>query len=264
MTSVTSGVMPKMDEETPFKGIFETLSMRKLFLTTCALVTEILATQASSDVIQVSNSNDSFLLYSHSIDGIFDTVSPSFSTSDLASLQSTLNNWGIDTDGKITILPVDTSAGLSFITLIDAESGFGDTGFDGMLGLTSTAPNTASMFMNDSEQDTWTLIQPPFGSQTLGAIFVWGSLESGDGFAWAGLALGDALSFNFNDLDGDGGAIEAEAFQFVGWNNGEWDVIASNGFKTDGTSVFTGMVVPAPPAALLLAALSLNCRRRRR
>lgn len=237
--------------------------MRTLNLTT-TLFTGLLAAQVSGDVIQVSNSNDTFLLYSHAISGVFDTDSPSFSTTNLAQLHTTLNNWGIDTDGKITILPVDTSAGLSFITLIDEELGIDENGIDGILGLTSTAPVTVNMFINDSNQDTWTLIQPPFGSQTLGATFIWGSLGSGDGFAWAGLSLGDALSYNFTDLDGDGGAIGAEAFQFVSWNNDAWDVVASSGFKTDGTSVFTGMVVPTPPAALLLAALGLKyCRRRR-
>mgnify|MGYP006127167105 CR=1 FL=1 len=204
------------------------------------------------------------MLYSQSITGLFESPSPSFSTSDLALLHSTLNNWDIDTDGKITILPVDTSEGLAFITLIDEELGFGDGGMDGILGLTSTAPNTLSMFINDADQDNWTLIQPPFGSQSLGATFVWGSLGGGDGFAWSGLSMGDAISFNFNDLDGDGGAIGAEAFQFVGWENGGWNVIASNGFKTDGTSVFTGMVVPAPPVAVLFVAMGLGHRRRRR
>jgi hypothetical protein len=238
--------------------------MRNLYLTSCALLTGFLAHTASADVIQVTNSNSSFMLYSQSITGLFESPSPSFSTSDLALLHSTLNNWDIDTDGKITILPVDTSEGLAFITLIDEELGFGDGGMDGILGLTSTAPNTLSMFINDADQDNWTLIQPPFGSQSLGATFVWGSLGGGDGFAWSGLSMGDAISFNFNDLDGDGGAIGAEAFQFVGWLDDSWSVIASSGFKTDGTSVFTGTVVPAPPAALLLAAFTLNCRRRRR
>ena len=238
--------------------------MRTLHFTTWTLTIGLLAPHVNADVIRVSISNDSFMLYSHSIAGLFDSVSPSFSTSNLALIHATLNNWGIDTDGKITILPVETNAGLSFITLIDEELGIGDNGFDGILGLTSTAPNNLSMFMNDSDLDNWTLIQPPFGSQTLVATFIWGNLGSGDGFAWADLSIGDALSYNFNDLDGDGGAIGAEAFQFVGWNNGAWNVIASNGFKTDGTSVFTAMVIPAPPAALLLAALSLNCRRRRR
>ena len=239
--------------------------MQKLLPTSLTLIAGLFATDARAEIIQISNSNGSFMLSSHAMEGLFTGGSSTFTTNELASVHSTLHNWGIDTDGKITILPVNTSLGLTFITLVDEELGFGDTGIDGMLGLTSTAPSSLSMFMNDSDSDTWTLIQPPFGgAQTLGSTFVWGSIGSGDGFAWAGLILGDAISYNFNDLDGDGGAIEAEAFQFIGWNNGGWDVIESNGFKTDGTSVFTGMVVPAPPVAVLFAGMGLCHRRRRR
>ena len=239
--------------------------MQKLLPTSLILVAGLFATDASAEIIQISNTSGSFMLYSHEMEGLFSDGSSMFTTSNLASVHSTMHNWGIDTDGKITILPVNTSQGLTFITLVDEELGLGDTGFDGILGLTSTAPNTLSMFMNDSDEDTWTLIQPPFGgSQTMGSTFVWGSIGSGDGFAWAGLTIGDAISYNFNDLDGDGGAIGAEAFQFVGWNNGGWDVIESSGFKTDGISVFTGMVVPAPPVAVLFSAMGVGYRRRRR
>lgn len=237
--------------------------MRKLTHIAFPIFASLFAANVEADVIQISNSDDSFLLYSNSINGLFNSVSPFFTTSDLASVHTTLNNWGIDTDGKITILPVNTTMGLTFITLIDEELGLGDTGVDGVLGLTSTAPNSLSMFINDSNQDDWSLIQPPFGSQTMGSTFVWGSVGSGDGFAWAGLSLGDALSYSFVDLDGDGGAIGSEAFQFVGWTGSGWDVVSTNGFKTDGTSVFTGMVIPAPGAALLLTVYSVGRRRRR-
>jgi hypothetical protein len=228
------------------------------------LLASLLTEKASASVIQISNSNDSFLLYSNSMDDLFNSSSPFFTTGDLASVHSTLNNWGIDTDGKITLLPVNTSFGLSFLTLIDEELGFGDNGTDGMLGLTSTAPSNLGMFINDSDQDDWSLIQPPFGSQTMGSTFVWGSIGSGDGFAWTNLSLGDAISYSFVDLDGDGGAIGAESFQFVGWTDNGWDVVSTNGFKTDGSSVFTGMVVPAPGAALVLTAFVVGKRRRRR
>ena len=196
--------------------------------------------------------------------GLFNASSPNFSTADVAQAHSILNNWGITTDGKITIFPVNTSQGLSFVTLVDEELGGGDTGTDASLGITSTASSALGMLINDAGQDTWQLIQPPFGSQTLGATFVWGSAGSGDGFAWTDLSLGDAVSYSFIDLDGDGGAIDAEAFQFVGWEDSDgWGIVSTNGFKVDGTSVFTGMVIPAPPATMVLAALVL-CRPRRR
>lgn len=237
--------------------------MQLQHLTFFPVLIGLMSLQAHAEVIQISNTNGSFMLRSHEIMGLFNNSSSHFTTSELSTVHSTLQNWGIDTNGKITILPVNTNSGFSFLTLVDEELGFGDTGGDGMLGLTSTAPNTLNMFINDSNQDSWSLIQPPFGSQTMGSTFVWGSIGSGDGFAWGNLTLGDVLSYNFVDLDGDGGAIDAEAFQFVGWKDGGWDIIASNGFKSDGSSIFTGTVVPTPPAALLLTVLSLSYRGRR-
>jgi hypothetical protein len=235
---------------------------KKLLATTA--FTCLFATQASASVIQISNASGSFDLQSYTMD-LFNGTSPNFSTYDLAQAHTILNNWGITTDGKITILPVNTSQGLSFLTLIDMEFGGGDSGADASLGITSTASNALGMVINDVSQDSWQLIQPPFGSQTLGATFVWGGADSGDGFAWTDLAYGDAVSYSFTDLDGDGGAIDAEAFQFVGWDDIDgWGIVSTNGFKVDGTSVFTGMVIPAPPAAMLLTTLLLCPPRRRR
>jgi len=231
---------------------------------TATLFTCLIAPNASASVIQISNASGSFNLQSHAMD-LFSGTSPDFSTYDLAEAHNILNNWGITTYGKITILPVDTIQGFSFLTLIDREFGGGDNAIDASLGITSTASNALGMVINDAGQDSWQLIQPPFGSQTLGATFVWGSVDSGDGFAWTDLVYGDAVSYSFTDLDGDGGAIDAEAFQFVGWDDVEgWGIVSTNGFKVDDTSVFTGLVIPGPPAAMLLTSLLLCTPRRRR
>jgi len=227
-------------------------------------MTSLLALPAEAGVIQISNATGSFTLNSQPLGNIFSTPLPYLSTSDLASAHTLLNAWGITTDGHITILPIDSASGLSFLTLIDQELGAGDIGIDASLGLTSTAPSTLGMYINDYTHDTWSLIQPPFGSQTMGATFTWSGMTSGDGFAWTGLSVGDAVSYSFVDLDGGGGAIAPEAFQFVGWNNNGWEVLSTNGFKVDGSSVFTGSVIPAPPAALLITTCMLGLRRRRR
>lgn len=216
-------------------------------------------------IIEINGSGEeSFLLYSQSLGSIFGSdEAPEFSTDHLALVHEKLMSFGIDTDGKITIIPVDTGYGLSLLTLIDSESGAGDNEGSSSLGLTSTAPNSLGFFINDMEQDDWQLITSPWlPSQTLGATFVWEGLTSGDGFAWTGLNIGDALSYSFVEMNDDN-AIDAEAFQFVGASNGGLDVIYSDGFKSDGTSVFTATVVPAPPAGLLITGLLLGYRRRR-
>jgi len=234
------------------------------FILPISIVASILIAPAEAEIIQINNAAGSVQLHSQSME-LLSSTSPYLSTTDLSIARSALSDWGISTDGKITILPVNTSQGLSLFTIIDNELGGGDTGSDASLGLVTTASSTLGMFINDADQDSWELIGSPFGSQTLGATFSWDSSGSGDGFAWTDLTYGDAVSYSFTDLDGDGGAIDAEAFQFVSWDAIEgWGIASTNGFKVDGTSVFTGLVIPAPPAALMLTALAMGLRRRRR
>lgn len=223
----------------------------------------VFASIASADVINITTGTDSFDLYSNSNNALFDDASGDFSSTDLASIHTTLNSWGIETDGMITLLPMTTSAGFSLLTLVDQELGFGDTGIDASVSLSSTSPSSLGMFINDYDQEVWTLIDPPFGSQTMGALFVWGGDGSGDAFAWTGLSIGDALSYSFIDNGAVGTALNAETFQYVSWVEDGWEVISTNGFKTDGTSVFTGMVIPAPPIAIALVTFAFGYTRRR-
>ena len=223
----------------------------------------VFASIASADVINITTGTDTFDLYSNSNNALFDDASGDFSSTDLAAIHTTLNLWGIETDGMITLLPMTTSAGFSLLTLVDQELGFGDTGIDASVSLSSTSPSSLGMFINDYDQEVWTLIDPPFGSQTMGALFVWGGNGSGDAFAWTGLSIGDALSYSFIDNGAVGTALNAETFQFVSWVEDGWEVISTNGFKTDGTSVFTGMVIPAPPITIALVTFAFGYTRRR-
>ncbi len=227
------------------------------------LVLSAIASGVHGDVINITTGTDSFDLYSNVYDSLFDDASGDFSSTDLAAVHATLNSWGIETDGMITVLPVTTSAGFALLTLIDQELGFGDTGVDASISLSSTSPSTLGMYINDYDQEVWTLIDPPFGSQTLGALFVWGGDGSGDAFAWTGLAAGDALSYSFVDNGAVGTALNAETFQYVSWADDGWEFISSNGFKNDGTSVFTGMVIPGPPVAIALLSVAIGYTRRR-
>jgi hypothetical protein len=223
----------------------------------------VFASIASADVINITTGTDTFDLYSNSNNALFDDASGDFSSTDLAAIHTTLNLWGIETDGMITLLPMTTSAGFSLLTLVDQELGFGDTGIDASVSLSSTSPSSLGMYINDYDQEVWTLIDPPFGSQTMGALFVWGGDGSGDAFAWTGLSIGDALSYSFIDNGAVGTALNAETFQYVSWVEDGWEVISTNGFKTDGTSVFTGMVIPAPPIAIALVTFAFGYTRRR-
>ncbi len=223
-----------------------------------------IATPASADLIRIDEAG-SFLINPVSFPTLLGSDAPLLRTEDLATLHWNLASWDIDTDGKVTILAAETQAGLSMLVLVDREFGGGDSGTDGLLGMTTTGASSLLAFINDDTGDTWTLVQPPFGSQVVGATLTWGSLDSGDGFAWGNLARGDAVSFLFDDLaDGQGGLDEVP-FQFVDWDNDlGWSVVATSTFKVTGDYAFTGTVIPAPPAAALLLAGLLAARRRRR
>jgi len=170
------------------------------FILPISIVASILIAPAEAEIIQINNASGSVQLHSQSME-LLSSTSPYLSTTDLSIAHSALSDWGISTDGKITILPVNTSQGLSLFTIIDDELGGGDTGSDASLGLITTASSTLGMFINDADQDSWELIGSPFGSQTLGATFSWDSSGSGDGFAWTDLTYGDAVSYSFTDLD---------------------------------------------------------------
>jgi hypothetical protein len=239
------------------------LNMMIRFTTLCStMLACLVALPATAGIIEVNTSSGSFELHANSMN-ILGSTSPYLTSADLAVAHSILNDWGIDTNEKITILPVHTDVGLSFLTLIDEETGGGDTGSNATLGITSTASSSLEMYINDATQDAWQLIQPPFGSQTLGTTFAWGSEGSGDGFAWTDLAYYDSFSYSFNNLDGMDNAFDENAFQFVSWGDEGWEVVSTNGFNADGTHIFTGITIPGPPAALIIAALALNRRRRR-
>lgn len=212
-------------------------------------------------VIQISNSSGNFFMNSQTV-GLFSSTSPVLTSLDMATIHNSLNSNGVVTDEKITFMLVNTSEGIAFLTLIDQELGAGDTGSDGALGVASTGSSSLGMFINDHDQDSWFLTPPIFVSQTLSATFSWSSVGSGDGFAWTGLVNGHTLAFSFADLQGAG--LDSEAFQFVSFDDQDgWNVVSSNGFKLDGTSVFTGLIVPAPSVCLLFVFCVVGRTRRR-
>jgi hypothetical protein len=236
--------------------------VQKLLRTTLTLFTASLSASAGASIFQITDSSGSFSMHAQMMNGLFADGSQTFTTGDLEALHTMLNTWGIDTDGKITVLPLNTSHGLTLVTLIDEERGAGDISFDSSIGVSSTGSNALGMFINDSTDDNRTIIESPFfNSQTLGTTFVWDSAESGDGFAWTDFTMGDTVSYTFTELDAD--SLDELAFQFASWENDSWGIVSVDAFKANGTNVFTGMVIPAPPAALLLTAVALGYRRRR-
>ena len=94
------------------------------------------------------------------------------------------------------------------------------------------------MFINDSTDDNWSIIESPFfNSQTLGATFMWDSVDSGDGFAWTDFTIGDTVSYTFTELDADSSMNWHFSLQVGKMTVGESSLLMHS--KPTETNVFT-------------------------
>lgn len=178
-----------------------------------------------------------------------------FTTSSLTAIHNTLNSSGINTNGVVTFLLAETSAGLSFMALIDHETGSGLSLPDSLLGMHSEAPSGSGYFINGlldfiSVHDNGTTIEAE-------GAFIWDSDYHGDAVAWAGLSEGDSGTFNFGSIKGllstFNGLDKSDTFQFLTFGENGWEVAALGSF-VNGAFGFSFQVVPIPPAALVGAA----------
>jgi hypothetical protein len=101
--------------------------------------------------------------------------------------------------------------------------------------------------------------------------FTWDSLNSGDGFGWANLVVGNTMTFHFDRIAGSPlGLDDPNTFQFVTWTGTNWAVVPINqdqgSFSGTGQFAYGARVIPLPGTAALAAAplAALGLRRRRR
>ena len=119
------------------------------------------------------------------IDGVFGAPAPDFTSDALAAFNSDVQADGISTDGKISFLLSLTDAGISWVALVDDENQPGEFEVaDSILGMSSTAPTTASHFVNDEATDILFRQDLGNGTQLVSGFFEWDSVHEGDGFAW--------------------------------------------------------------------------------
>jgi hypothetical protein len=221
------------------------------------------AAQASTILI-----GDALELESVALDGLFsggDTGD--FTNIELAIVHESILDSGIDTNAVISVLPVDTDNGLALMFLIDQPDGDGVNGLSAV-SLTSTAPGSASFFINDPASDLAGHIESATGLQTTFGDFTWHSDGSGDAFAWGNLIEGDQMTMLFTAHSSAPstfpGLNPTDNIQFLNWTGSDWAVAEVAEFNSGGTYAFTAMVLPAPGALALLALAGARTRRRRR
>ena len=224
------------------------------------------ATQASTILI-----GDDLELQSAAFDELFDNCGGcapgDFSDVDLTMIHDSILTSGVDTNAVITVVPVDTSEGLALMLLVDQPNGSGPVG-QSSVSLTTTAPGSASFFINDVTSDLPGYFQSATGNQTVFGDLIWNADGSADAFAWANLNAGDLMTMLLT-ANGDTpstfpGLNPTDNIQFLSWSGSSWAVEDAAEFNTGGTYAFTALVLPAPGVLAMLTLAGATTRRRRR
>lgn len=191
-----------------------------------------------------------------------------WTTASLSAVNLSLNAAGIVTNGRVTIIAADTDRGLSLMAIVDQELGGGVASM-GNLNIDSSA-NGSNLAYCANTGGGITVTPNGFGSRTASGNFVWNSNGSGDGFAWAGLNAGNAITMRFNRVSGQTlGLNDPGTFQFVTWTGTTWAAVtvpsALQSFTQSNDFGFSASVlVPAPSSAALAGLAMLPLLRRRR
>ena len=201
-----------------------------------------------------------------SVEGILNDSMDQFGDDALSLIQSSLANADVDTDGRVTVLGLDTDQGISVVFLVDSSEMLDGVG-DSSLSFQTTAPIGRMAWTNDQPDEINDFYHDTSGNQTAYGTFSWNSITGGDAFAWTDLEFGDEINSLFAMAEaGDAtfpGLDSTDTFQFVSWNDeGGWFVAENAEFTSAGLYGFSAQVIPAPGAIALLG-LAIIARRRR-
>jgi hypothetical protein len=189
--------------------------------------------------------------------------------SSLAAVHASINASGVNTNGRITFVAADTSAGLSFMALIDQELVAG-VNAGGNIHMDTVADGLNQAFIKDTSGNIVIGANGP-NARIASGNFGWNSNGGGDGFAWANLASGNTTTFRFNMIANLVLGLNASSpFQFVTWDGVKWSevVVPASllGFSSTDDFGFSATVLIPSPGALAVAGipiLGFGVRRRR-
>ncbi|MBY0112930.1 MAG: hypothetical protein K2Y21_08920 [Phycisphaerales bacterium] len=189
--------------------------------------------------------------------------------SSLAAVHASINASGVNTNGKITFVAAETSAGLAFMTLIDQELIAGTTA-GGNVHMDSVADGVNQAFIKDTAGNVVISANGP-NARIASGNFAWNSNGGGDGFAWANLASGNTTTFRFNMIANLALGLNASSpFQFVTWDGAKWAEVvvpaALLSFSSTDDFGFSATVLVPSPGVLFVGGISmigLAARRRR-
>lgn len=189
--------------------------------------------------------------------------------SSLASVHASINASGVNTNGRITFVAADTTAGLAFMALIDQELVAG-ANVGGNLHMDSVADGVNQAFIKDTSGNVVVGANGP-NARIASGNFGWNSNGGGDGFAWANLSSGNTTTFRFNMIANLALGLNASSpFQFVTWDGVKWSEVVVPAsllsFSSTDDFGFSASVLIPTPGALAVAGIPMMgfaIRRRR-
>jgi len=244
------------------------ISTRHL-LTAMIVVATSTTALAESTARLLSWSGTEINLTSGEFSDILTSPGTGFSTADMNEVNSVLQNDGIQTEGRISIMLAQTGAGLSILTMFDGVETIDPPGTPTVVTAQAVVPLSATWQYNIDAGGTFDVL--PAGNELLlSGAFNWNSGVDSEAMAVSNLDAGQEGSFFLNQIV-QGGLIN-ESIQFLTMEAGVWTqaellefIPDENGGPDFEYITFDITSIPSPAGFMLLGlAGSISNRRRRR
>lgn len=229
------------------------------------LITLLTAVQtAKGDYLTIDSVDGTFNISAGQIDGVLGGDNNAFSMSDLDILAATLQNDGIETEGRLSFLLSSTDAGLSFVGLFDGLTVNDPVGSDPnqLLGVSATAgTGTDWLASGDTGSDVdW--YDMGNDTQLVTALLAWEHGQTSSAFAWSDVSNAQSGTTNLYDVDFT--EYAPDPIQFISYSGNQWEVAGQAAFSVLGQYAFSYQFVPSPGALGLLVIAGFSATRRRR
>ena len=222
------------------------------------------AQTALGDYLTIDSVDGTFDISAGQIDGVLGGADNAFSMSDLDILAATLQNDGIETEGRLSFLLASTDAGLSLVGLFDGIDANDPTGSvpDQLLGVSATAGSATDWFASGDTGSDVGWYDMGNDTQLVTALLAWEQGQTSSAFAWGDVSAARTGTTNLYDVDFT--EYAAEPIQFITYSGNQWEVAGQAAFSVLGQYAFSYQFVPAPGALTLLVLAGFSSRRRRR
>ena len=233
----------------------------------CFVTSLCVASSATAGLIDVHTGSQTTQLRSGLIESMFQKTDDGISGDDLITLNETLLEDGITTEGAISVFFADTAQGLSLITLIGGSDGFADkTPGPSLLGLSLLWDGTEDTSLVNLDSGGYWSASMIGEDQMFGS----GAFQWEHGLTWEAMALtqmveGQTFDLDFVDLGIWPHAGNEVVVQLITFGDtGAWEVAKAEPFDDSHQIMMDGVIlIPAPAALSLLAIGGLRARRRR-